>query len=317
MLVTTKRVPVAKAILLSMCLLSVSFAATTLLAMANPLQVSAPTAPPTLTNTRLAKMSLAQHRNPQAAAPGITAPAAEPTNAQSDPMTQPIPNEFQVMEQFTGDTLNDTLWEAVTLPKGYRNNEEQAYRPSQVKVVDGKLQITAIRDQSGQWYSGEVHSKWGFTYGDFEVSVALSDTGPGVWPAAWLMGTTDHWPNGGEIDIFENVNGSPTVVGTIHAGGSNGHWQQQSYTGDIDVTKFHTYKISKRPGVISWWVDGVKYGEWQQSQTPDGGVWPFENHRNFGLLNLAIGGNWPGPSNESTPSEITMYVDYFSVKNGS
>ena len=126
MLVTTKRVPVAKAILLSMCLLSVSFAATTLLAMANPLQVSAPTAPPTLTNTRLAKMSLAQHRNPQAAAPGITAPAAEPTNAQSDPMTQPIPNEFQVMEQFTGDTLNDTLWEAVTLPKGYRNNEEQA-----------------------------------------------------------------------------------------------------------------------------------------------------------------------------------------------
>jgi beta-glucanase (GH16 family) len=229
----------------------------------------------------------------------------------------PPPDTYQVKDEFVGTTLDSSLWEVMTYAKGYRNNEEQDYTPSQVKVADGRLQITASRDQNGNWHSGEVHSKWNYTYGEFEVRLALSATGPGVWPAAWLMGTTDQWPVNGEIDIFESINGAPTVYGTIHAGGANGHWQTQSALGGVDVTAFHTYKIVKIPGLISWWVDGVKRGEWPQSTTPAGGVWPFENHRNFGLLNLAIGGNWPGPSNALTPDNIIMYVDYFSVKNGS
>ncbi|MDF2460919.1 MAG: glycosyl hydrolase family protein [Candidatus Saccharibacteria bacterium] len=221
---------------------------------------------------------------------------------------------YQVYEHFNGNSLNYGLWEPITYPKAYRNNEEQDYRPTQVGVADGMLQLHAVRDANGQWHSGEVHSKWNYAYGEFEVRMRVSATGPGVWPAAWLMGTVDQWPNNGEIDIIENVNGSPDAVGTIHGGGSRGHWHTPRWHSPVDIRQFHTYKIVKQPGYISWWVDGVKRGEWYRSQTPAGGVWPFENHRNFGLLNLAIGGNWPGPSNASTPN-VTMYVDFFHVKN--
>jgi beta-glucanase (GH16 family) len=201
-------------------------------------------------------------------------------------------------------------------PKGYRNHEEQDYRPSQVRVADGALRITASRDANGEWHSGEVHSKWRYTYGEFEVRMAVSPVGPGVWPAAWLMGTTDNWPANGEIDILENINGSPTAYGTIHGGGLNGHWQLQRQYSGVDVTGYHTYKVVKGPGAMSWWVDGVKRGEWQQSEAPAGAVWPFESHQNFALLNLAIGGDWPGPSTAATPGTVVMSVDYFTVKNG-
>lgn len=237
------------------------------------------------------------------------APNSPPPNP--NPPTQTV----QVNEQFLGSSLNTSLWEVISYPKGYRNNEEQEYVPSQVKVQDGLLHLIASRDGGGNWKSGEVHSKWNYTYGEFEVRMALSAVGPGVWPAAWLMGTTSHWPNGGEIDIIENINGNNWAQGTIHGGGTSGHWYLQRSFSPVSILQFHTYKIVKTPDAISWWVDGVQRGSWSKADTPPGGTWPFENHRYFGLMNLAIGGNWPGPSNLSTPDTITMYVDYFTVKN--
>jgi beta-glucanase (GH16 family) len=236
---------------------------------------------------------------------------------QPTPAAAPSPSSsYQVNELFEGNSLNTNLWQAMTLPKGYRNHEEQDYLPRQVGVSNGALQITASRDSNGAWHSGEVHSKWHYTYGEFEVRMALTGGGPGVWPAAWLMGATDSWPDNGEIDIMENLNGSSTVYGTIHGGGTSYHWQLQKSLAGLDVSTYHTYKISKSPGLISWWVDGVMRAQWKQSQTPVGNSWPFENHANFALLNLAIGGDWPGPSTAATPSTVTLSIDFFTVKGG-
>ncbi len=225
-------------------------------------------------------------------------------------------NNYQIQENFEGNNLDSDLWEAMTYPRGYRNNEEQSYTPSQISVNDGHLKINAKRDSAGNWLSGEVHSKWAYTYGEFETRIALSAKGAGVWPAAWMLGTGKQWPTGGEIDLFESINNELAVYGTIHGDGANGHWQLQNYLYGIDSTRYHTYKIVKDPGTISWWVDGIKRREWRQADMPNGAAWPFENNKNYVLLNLAIGGTWPGPSNDSTPSNITMMIDYFTVKNG-
>jgi beta-glucanase (GH16 family) len=198
---------------------------------------------------------------------------------------------------------------------GYRNNEEQSYKSSQVEVKDGQLVITAQRNQAGVWTSGEVNSKWMYTYGDFEVRTRLSTYGPGVWPAAWLFNSAGVWPGGGEIDIYESLNTDLAAFGTIHAGGTSGHWQKQEGVYNIDPRSYHVYKISKQPGIISWWVDGVKRAEWRKDSLLSGQTWPFDDYAYIGLLNLAIGGNWPGPSTASTPSEIKYYIDYFTVKN--
>jgi beta-glucanase (GH16 family) len=143
----------------------------------------------------------------------------------------------------------------------------------------------------------------------------ISGIGAGVWPAAWLMGTTDQWPNNGEIDIMEHLNSDSLIYSTLHGGGASGPWQLQRYFNGIDVTQFHTYTIVKKPGQIVWYIDNTMIGSWNQADTPTGATWPFETHNYFGLLNLAIGGDWPGPSNAATPSKITMYVDNFTVKS--
>ena len=245
-----------------------------------------------------------------------SAPAAQGDKTHPAPAMN-NPNTIQVNEQFSGSRLDPSLWQAMTRPQGYRNNEEQDYSPAQVSVSNGTLQITAARDAAGNWHSGEVDSKWGYTYGEFEVRLAVSATGPGIWPAAWLIGNTDTWPNGGELDMFENINGDSNVYATLHGGGNNGAWQLQKQVSGINVTQYHTYKLVKQPGYISWWIDGAKQAQWSPTQVPVGGVWPFESHANMGILNLAVGGTWPGPSTAATPGSVTMYVDYFTVRNAS
>jgi beta-glucanase (GH16 family) len=259
-------------------------------------------------------------------------PQNKPTNTKSESSARSIPNanastsaatvsaqtSIQLYDQFSGASLDTSQWEAMSLPKAYRNNEEQLYAPDNVTVGGGMLRINAIRGSDGQWRSGEVHSKWRYKYGDFEVRLALDKVGQGVWPAAWLLGDGAQWPNAGEIDIFENINTDPMAFATIHGGGSGGHWMSQKWLWGYKTTDFHTYKISKSPGVISWWVDGVKMKEWTKANTLAAGqVWPFEDYSNMGILNLALGGKWPGPTNGSTPESITMMVDYFKITNAS
>lgn len=225
-----------------------------------------------------------------------------------------VTSPLLVDEQFNGTTLNTNLWSAKSYPKGYRNGEEEDYRPSQVAVANGTMLITASRDASGAWHSGEVESVWSYPTGSFQTRMKVTGIGPGVWPADWMMGRNGQWPTNGEIDTLEEINGKPTAYGTIHGKSSSGNWQLQTALSPFDITQYHVYRIDKTPGDIKWYIDDLLRTEWRQSDTPAGATWPFENNTFYGLFNIAIGGSWPGPSSSSTPNPVVMSVDWYTVR---
>ncbi|MDP1171353.1 glycoside hydrolase family 16 protein, partial [Klebsiella pneumoniae] len=143
-----------------------------------------------------------------------------------------------------------------------------------------------------------------FTYGKVEARLQLP-AGAGIWPAFWALGTdlaAAGWPKAGEIDIMEFVGKTPnTVYGTLHGPGYSG---AQVIGKPLDLGKpvsgeFHTYTIIKRPNEIIWQVDGVEYHRLAPANLPAGTSWVFEKPF-FVVLNLAVGGDWPGSPDAST-----------------
>lgn len=123
--------------------------------------------------------------------------------------------------------------------------------------------------------------------------------GRGTWPAFWMLGSNiDHvaWPACGEIDVMEHVGCNPgTVHGTLHAPGHSGldggHGQAHRARADL-VGDFHTYSVDWNVDEISWLFDGHAY-HWLTPADVPGGIWPFDQPF-YLLVNLAIGGAWPG-----------------------
>ena len=241
--------------------------------------------------------------------PPTTPPSTPPTTPPTPPPTNP--DEYLENEQFNGTSLSGTKWVAKTYGKAYRNNEEQDYRPGQAKVEDGNLVITAVKDSSG-WHSGEVESTWQLRYGEYESRMRMSAKGQGIWPAIWLLSGTGGWPGGGEIDIMEAISNNNWVQGTIHAGPS--HWQLYKQFAPFDTTQWHVYKTILAPGKITIFVDNQQYAEFTSAQKPSGATWPFDSNNYYGILNIAMGGEWPGDTTSATPNPVSMYVDYFTVK---
>jgi hypothetical protein len=137
-----------------------------------------------------------------------------------------------------------------------------------------------------------------------------------MWPAFWMLGG-GNWPTDGEIDIMENVGFEPnTVHGTIHGPGYSGAGGNgAAYNGPNFSYDFHTYAIDWAPNQIKWYVDGNLY----QTRTPsdlNGNRWVYD-HSFFLILNLAVGGYWPGDPNGSTQFPQQLVVDYVHVTNTS
>jgi beta-glucanase (GH16 family) len=150
-----------------------------------------------------------------------------------------------------------------------------------------------------------------FTYGKIEARLRLP-AGQGLWPAFWMLGSSiaqAGWPKCGEIDIMEHINATPLVYGTMHWD-NNGHVQYGGST-SADVTQFHTYSVTWTADAITWYVDGNQY--WQGNiagniNSTDEFHAPF-----FIILNLAVGGAWPGNPDNTTQFPDTMFVDYVRV----
>jgi beta-glucanase (GH16 family) len=226
-----------------------------------------------------------------------------------------------------GTPVDGSKWNMET-GDNVNNHERQYYTNSTSNAVhdgQGNLVITARRENPGNyncWYGRceytsarlNTSGKFSQTYGTFETRLKMS-RGQGMWPAFWMLGG-GNWPTDGEIDVMENVGFEPnTVHGTLHGPGYSGAGGiGAGYSiGSPFADGFHTFRVEWSPNKIVWKVDGNTY----QTRTPadlNGNRWVYD-HPFFVILNLAVGGYWPGDPNSSTPMPNTLTVDYVHVTN--
>lgn len=188
---------------------------------------------------------------------------------------------------------------------GWGNNEKQYYtsfNPHNAWVENGFLTITAHRDSmcGKEFTSARLISKFkgDWLYGRFEIR-AKNPTGPGTWPAIWMLSTDGEygrWPRSGEIDIMENVGYDPdTIVGSSHSKRYNhmiGTQKNARIYCPQNYNDFVVYKLEWEPEEWRLYVDNKHYFTYKN--TDEGfEVWPY-NKRFYMILNLAIGGNWGG-----------------------
>ena len=220
-------------------------------------------------------------------------------------------------EEFSGTTLNEEVWnyEIGFGNAGWGNNELQYYRSgeSNLIVADGKASIIAKQENFGsaEYTSARVQTKgkYDVQYGRIEARIKVP-MGQGLWPAFWMLGSNIDavgWPECGEIDILEHVNNETEVHGTIHWD-NNGH-QYQGGSISTDPTQYHNYAIEWDADQLRWYLDGILYytrniGAAQYSEFHE----PF-----FFILNVAVGGNWPGSPDNTTVFPAVMEVDFIRV----
>lgn len=236
--------------------------------------------------------------------------------------------EYQLIwaDEFDGTELDLSKWEYQIgngPPSGWGNNELEYYRAENAVVKDGYLTIIAKKENyNGFNYTSariRTKGKGDWKYGKFEIRAKMP-VGKGLWPAIWMMPTDNvygGWAASGEIDIMEYLGHDTTkVYGTLHYGGSwpNNKSSGKSYTLTSGFNNdFHTFTLLWEEGKIQWLVDGKLY-QTQTSWYTAGANFPAPFDQRFHLiLNLAVGGNWPGNPDNKTVFPQEFVVDYVRV----
>ncbi|MDH3363947.1 MAG: glycoside hydrolase family 16 protein [Gammaproteobacteria bacterium] len=238
-------------------------------------------------------------------------------------------------DEFDGTQLDPEVWffesgdgSQYGIP-GWGNNELEWYLPDSAELSNGLLIMTARREAEGgkNYTSARINTRdrLAFRYGRIEARIRLP-AGQGLWPAFWLLPQDDtygSWAASGEIDVMEAVNpaasGGNTVYGTLHYGGewpaNDSSGSQYQVSADI-TTEFHDYTLEWDVNEMRWYVDGVLYAM-QNSWYSSSGAFPAPFDQPFYiLLNVAVGGNFPGSPTASTVFPVTMEVDYVRVYSG-
>ncbi|MFD6277037.1 ricin-type beta-trefoil lectin domain protein [Streptomyces sp. NPDC060209] len=267
----------------------------------------------------------------QSAPTPVTSPAAQ-TTAAAAPAAVTFSDEF---DGAAGSAVNAGKWQIET-GDNVNNHERQYYTAGNRNAAldgQGHLVITARKENPDNyqcWYGRceytsarlNTSGKFTTTYGRVESRMKIP-RGQGIWPAFWMLGAdigSVGWPNSGEIDIMENVGFEPgTVHGTLHGpgySGSGGIGAGYSLPGgQAFADAFHTFAVDWSPNAITWSVDGTVY----QRRTPadlGGKQWVFDKPF-FVILNLAVGGYWPGDPDGSTVLPQQLLVDYVRVSTDS
>ena len=205
---------------------------------------------------------------------------------------------------------------------GWGNNEREYYtaRTNNARIEDGKLVIEARKeDYGGRTITSArllTKGKWSWTYGRLEARIKIP-RGQGMWPALWMLGTnidSAGWPACGEIDAMENIGKEPGKIhGTLHGPGYSGArgigGPATLPGGAAGADDFHVFAVECEPNDIRWFMDGRQYFQVTPANLPAGARWVFNAPR-FLLLNLAVGGNWPGYPDATTVFPQRMVVDY-------
>ncbi|MFC4866482.1 MULTISPECIES: glycoside hydrolase family 16 protein [Streptomonospora] len=223
-------------------------------------------------------------------------------------------------------------WNVEVNGDGGGNDELQYYtnrRDNLAHDGNGNMVITARKGNPGdyqchygycQYTSGRMNTagKFEHAYGRFEARIQIP-IGQGIWPAFWMLGNDlgqVGWPNSGEIDIMENIGSKPADVhGSLHGPGySGGNPITGSYyhpQGWAFADTFHTFAVEWSPESITWFVDGNAYQTFTPADTR-GNPWVYD-HPFFMILNVAVGGSWPGDPDASTQFPQQMKIDYVRV----
>jgi beta-glucanase (GH16 family) len=252
--------------------------------------------------------------------------AAIPTRAQSTNWQLTWSDEFNAPN---GAPPDPAKWNIVTGGKGFGNNELETYttRPANIQQQNGNLVITAQKeDLTGpdgiprHYTSARLNTQGLFSqpYGRFEARIQLP-TGKGIWPAFWLLGDsheTAKWPDCGEIDILETIGAPDTMYSTLHGPGYSGSKGISAKfplpAGESVHTAFHLYAVEWSPNDIKFFFDNHLIAHRTPADLPPNTTWVYD-HPFYILLNLAVGGYWPGNPDDTTVFPQQMLIDYVRV----
>ncbi len=240
---------------------------------------------------------------------------------------------------------NSKIWAYDTGYQCCGNNEQETYcaagsstspcdpaNPNAYIDTTGILHITA-RNPSGATYTSarlKTQGQFSYMYGRLEARLKLPES-QGMWPAFWLLGNnivTLSWPGCGELDVMEHIDGNnpppyaggtPSgfdwIAGSVHGGtsASEANGTQQYHPSGFSAAAWHTYGMIWSKGQVEYYVDDPSnvYATFTPATFP--GTWPFDQGPQFIILNLAVGGSWPGNVDGTTVFPGDMQVDYVRI----
>ena len=222
-------------------------------------------------------------------------------------------------DEFNGPEINRENWKYNKGGGGWGNVELEYYtdRSENARIKNGMLVIEARKEDYEKYsYTSArmlTQGLQGWTFGRIEARIKVP-FGQGIWPAFWMLGTGGGWPYGGEIDIMEIIGKEPyTLYNTIHGpgySGANGVGSHKIFPYQFSDA-FHVFAVEWEPDVIRWYMDGELTNTVTANQVP--GNWVFNEHEFFIILNVAVGGHWPGNPDDTTQFPQQMLVDYVRV----
>lgn len=276
-----------------------------------------------------------------------TAPGYTTSSVTSQSFTPNVPSNTLVWsDEFSNSTGANAqpdakVWTYDAGNSGFGNNELENYcasgstaspcdtaNPNAYVDTTGILHVVARQPSNGVYTSARMKSQglFSFQYGRVEARMKLPE-GQGMWPAFWLLGNniaTINWPACGELDVMEHIDGNNPppyvgapapgydwIAGSIH--GTNLNGSNKYHPAGFSAADWHTYGMIWGKGKVAFYVDDPSNVYATFTPTTQTGTWPFEDGPQFLLLNLAVGGNWPGNPDATTVFPSEMLVDYVRI----